>query len=68
MCWVIFTTLAFNDYKTVFFKRVDVKKLADIVYSNRFKDFGKAILYKIMEDYKINTIFSSMEYFQKINF
>jgi short-subunit dehydrogenase len=34
------TNLAFNDEKTIFFKRADVKPLADIVFTNLFKDFG----------------------------
>lgn len=34
------TNLSFNDNNVIFFKRENVDKLASIVYSNRFKDFG----------------------------
>jgi len=37
------TALAFSDQETIFFKRADVKKLASVVYSNRFKDFGTTV-------------------------
>jgi short-subunit dehydrogenase len=62
------TTLAFNDYKTVFFKRADVKKIADVVYSNRFKDFGKTYYPKSWKIVKLILPLVPWNIFKKMNF
>lgn len=62
------TNLSFSDHKTVIFKRADVNKLSDIVYENRFRDFGKTTYPKTWELVKLFLPFIPWKIFKKINF
>lgn len=60
------TSLGFSDQDIVFFKRGDIKKLADIVYSNKFKDFGTRVYPKKWKLIKLLLPFVPWIIFKKI--
>ena len=61
------TSLSFN-HKTMFFKRADVTELSEIVYENRFKDFGTTVYPKEWKLVKLLLPFIPWKIFKKINF
>lgn len=60
------TTLGFSDQDIIFFKRGDVKKLASIVYSNRFKDIGTIVYPKKWKLIKLFLPFVPWKIFKNI--
>jgi short-subunit dehydrogenase len=62
------TSLSFSDHKTIIFKRADVKKLADIVYQKRWKDFGTMTYPRTWKFVKILLPFVPWQIFRKISF
>lgn len=55
-------------HDTFLFKLADIKKLSDIVYSNRFKDFGIMVYPKEWKLVKLLLPFVPWKIFKKINF
>ena len=53
---------------TFLFKPADIKKLSDMVYSNRFKDFGVMVYPKEWKLVKLILPFVPWKFFKKINF
>lgn len=62
------TNLSFSDQKTLFFKRADTKRLANIVYLNRFNDLGTVTYPKTWKLVKLLLPFIPWKIFKKINF
>ena len=62
------TNLGFSGQDKVFFRRADVKKLSDIVYSNMFKDFGTMMYPKKWKLVKLLLPFVPWRIFKKVNF
>ncbi|MDE1725712.1 MAG: SDR family NAD(P)-dependent oxidoreductase [Thaumarchaeota archaeon] len=62
------TNLSFGGQDQVFFRRIDVKKLSDVVYSNRFRDFGTMAYPKKWKLVKLLLPFIPWKIFKKINF
>lgn len=62
------TGLSFSDHKTVVFKRADVKKLANTVYQNRWKDIGTTTWPKTWKLVKVLLPFVPWSIFRKVNF
>ena len=61
------TNLSFG-HKTFLFKRADVKKLSNMIYSDRFKDFGIRIYPKEWKIIKLLLPFIPWRIFKRINF
>ena len=62
------TSLGFEGQDKIFFRRVDVKKLSETVYSNMFKDFGIVVYPKKWKLVKLLLPFVPWRIFKKINF
>ena len=62
------TNLGFSGQDQLFFRRADVKKLSETVYSNMFKDLGTMVYPKKWKLVKLLLPFVPWKIFKKINF